>query len=131
MSEDYSYFDFVSVRGGREKMNANQCSLNFTKHTRGITINQEVTRYLSERNLNKVRIRYDNITGDVCLVFNREIGTIITKSGRKNFNFCIFNKKFAEKIAELLNLPLSEHTILNLGNNTSRNDICACYRIYK
>ena len=131
MNEDYTYFDFES-RGRRKKMDEHQCALNHYDKRHCLTINQTCSAYIIEQGLQRVRIRYDNITGDVCLVFNKEIGTPVGVTGKESQNSIISNMGFVAKIIELLNIVTdNRRVVLHLGNNTSKNKSCACYRIYK
>ena len=133
MSKNYVYFDLNSHKGRNHKMNDNQCSLNYSKNNRCLTINQKVSDYLLYAGFDRCRIRYDTDIDEVCLVFNKRIGVQATVNGKKEKNVTIRSKLFIEKISELLNinLEINKRMVLYLSNNESEDDHSAIYEIYK
>mgnify|MGYP007098721011 CR=1 FL=1 len=81
--EDFTFFDFENKRAGRNTIPENGFQiyiLNSAKSNNyAISMGKRASTSIIQKGLNKMRIRVDNITGQIHLVFNKSIGKNLYK----------------------------------------------------
>ena len=78
--EDFTFFDFAA-QADRTRLKSNQFSINRKRKNQMLTFNKEVSCLAMERGLLFLRIRKDNITGDLHPVFTKDTGLPVTPYG--------------------------------------------------
>ena len=77
--DDYKFYDFESNKGGRGRsLDENTIRIHNKKGNRSLVVNKYVTELIQKNNLLKLRIREDCITGELCMVFNKDKGRLAT-----------------------------------------------------
>lgn len=79
---DFTFFDFESKRGGRNTIPERGFQLYILKgksQNYTLSMGKLVSKQIIEKGLDKMRIRVDNITGQIHLVFNKTIGKSLNK----------------------------------------------------
>jgi len=129
--EDYTFDDF-DKSCTRSKLQENEISINYKKSNHTVTFNQDVSAEIVIGGLTHVRIRKDNITGDIHFVFNNTTGcaaTIRNTKGAKNI--IIINKDLVDFLVKELNLDknVSRSVIEISGNLANRSSEYLTYKI--
>jgi hypothetical protein len=105
-------------------MDINECALNLQSKQYRLTLNQNLSNILMKKNLLKVEIGEDDITGDIHLLFSQNKGRRLICSGRGKINLYIGYNKWMTILAERLCLEEGKRYILKLSNNKSiREDV--------
>lgn len=130
--EDFTFYDFTSSDGKR-RLQENQFSINHKKSNHSVTVCQQLSTTILNTKLLYLRIRKDNITGDIHFVFNREVGCKITTNGSsENKNVTIINKPLVEFLVKELSLSeSSERDVLELSKNLSNSPDYLTYKILR
>lgn len=130
--EDFTFFDFDKPSSVRERaIQEGQMAINYKNKNSYITFGQKETQEIACADLTKVRVRLDNITGAVHLVFNKEKGAAVTFKNRKNA--VISNQELVNFVMDKLKLPkkYGERHIVYIGCNLSNVDGFITYNILK
>lgn len=88
-SEDFTFFDFERPERQKRVINKGVASLVVCKTTRYLYINIDDSKEIAEKKLLRLRVRLDNITGAIHLVFNKTngaVGRVKKGSGGIEFN---------------------------------------------
>ena len=130
--EDFTFFDFDKPTGVRERtIQEGQAAINYKKKGSYLTFGQKETHDLYSLGLNKIRIRLDNITGAVHLVFNKDKGAAVTlRSGK---NAVVSNQELINFVMDKLKLQKKdgERHIIDIGCNLSKTNEFITYNILK
>ena len=130
--EDFTFFDFDEGSKIRErKIEKGQMAINYKTKNAYATMSREDTDDIANAGLDKVRIRVDNITGAMHLVFNKEKGATVTLKNKKNATMS--NQKMVEFLLEKLRLEKKDGTryLIDIGCNLSNVDGVITYNILK
>lgn len=127
--EDFTFYDFTSNERGR-RLQKNQFSINHKKGNFSVTFCIETSKQILDRELMFVRIRKDNITGDLHFIFNKQTGCKISVTGKSSKNVTIINKEFAMFFVKELRLSSdSDRDIAEHSNNLSNSGDYLTYKI--
>lgn len=74
--EDYTFYDFATPRKGK-KIIGRIARISNRAGSRRISFSKEISDEIKEIKPCKLRLRRDNITGDVHMIFNPEIGLAV------------------------------------------------------
>lgn len=126
--EDYTFIDFDNGSVQRAiKFVGREMLISSNKHSMYIRLSNSVSDEIDRKSLDRLRIRIDNLTGDIYLVFNCSIGLSFHKRiGRKTIS--INSKELVEKLNSLIkNNELKR--IEKLSDDLSNSDLYATYKI--
>lgn len=130
--EDFTFFDFDKPTGVRERMiQEGQAAINYKKKGSYLTFGQKETSDLFSAQLNHVRIRVDNITGAVHMVFNKDKGAAVTlRSGK---NAVIGNQELINFVMDKLKLDKKEgeRYMIDIGKNLSNTEDFITYNLIR
>ena len=135
--EDFTFYDFEKVSPVRErKIEDGYVAINYKNKGSYITLSKRETNDIQSEGLSKVRVRVDNITGAMHLVFNNEHGVAVTfkKSygyNIKTTNAILSSQQLVDFIVERLNLEKKDGSryLVNIGNNLSKTDGFLTYNV--
>ncbi len=130
--ENFTFFDFDKPSGVRERqIQEGQAAINYKKKGSYLTFGQKESQELCKAELNHVRVRLDNITGAIHLVFNKDKGAAVTLRNRKNA--IIGNQELVNFIMDKLKLEKKdgERHIIDIGCNLSKTNEFITYNILK
>lgn len=119
-------------RGGhRETLKYNEVLLQMLETEKSATyrirMNPSVGRTVVGKNLTKLDIMEDDLTGEIALVFNKEMGIELKRKG----NYIAVNSKdWVSRLYDHLQLEGTRVTLL-ITNNLSRDEDKCVYRIIK
>lgn len=129
--EDYTFYDF-ETRPQSARMSDNELSINHSEKNKSITFNIQVSDEIIQSGLMKLRVRKDNITGDLHLILNREHGSKITFTGKTRKNVTVINKALAEFLVKELQLDeKSIRDVINISKNISNSNEYRTYKIIR
>ena len=129
--EDFTFFDFES-RNWRSRMEDDEFAVNHSVSYKSVTFNQAISEEIIRSGLTKVRIRKDNITGDLHFVFNSENGSRITVTGKTRKNVVVANRSLVGFLVEQLRLDEdSARDVMHLSKNLANAGGYLTYKIMK
>lgn len=121
MNNDFTIIDFEKAqRGGRRVLQDNEATIKDDGHNRVLYINTHVRDIVVKAGCTKLRIRKDNLLGNLHLIFGREQG--LQCSDKKNAQLCYANKQLVEFLFKELGFAQGSGIYkLELGANLSTN----------
>lgn len=143
MQEEFVYIDFKHSRRGRAidrgTARLHYVSKNSEKVKNAyycITLNQEISNEIKDKDLQYLRLRQNTITGEIYFVFGKEEAADAVKAsfGRGNAKcISIYSKGLVETVINILEIPKekAEDYILKIGENKSRIADVVCLQIEK
>lgn len=127
--EDFTYYDFTGCER-RKRMNANQFAVNHSKNNKSVTFNQEVSSIVLKRDLMFLRVRVDNATGDIHLIFTKDTGCKLTTTGKTAKNVIAINKSLSDFLVEKLHLhDGSGRDLITMSDNLANSKDFLTYKI--
>jgi hypothetical protein len=142
--DDFEFIDFASTRGG-DRTQSNYC-MRLTRYPRikdgktklsvRLSLSTKVFNVLKKKGLNGFRVRKDNVTGELLLIFLDYVEGKYGKvnyGGRNDNTAIIQNRKFVDflvKEFKLNGVELHSHEI-ELSEDISNSDKYATFRIIK
>ncbi len=133
---DFTFYDFAnSNRNGRKITPEDIIVVNNKKGHYSIVFNRFVSETIKKTKNVKLRIRVDNVTGDIHLVFNKEIGLDVS-TNHKHFesdkNISVNNKDMVSLIFKLLKTDINIlRKEIRISSNLSNTDEYCTYKIIK
>lgn len=144
--DEFIYVDFKQYRsGGRGKaINRGAARLHYvtkdSERTKNpyycITLNNEISKEIREKDVPYLRLRKNTITGEIYLIFCKEETSDAAKisfgRGRSNC-ISIYSKGLVERVIDFLEISKenAEDYLLNIGENKSRIADVVCLQINK
>lgn len=77
--EDFTFYDFDGHSACR--IGDDQIAINHKKNYYSVTFSQKKSKEILKSGLKRVRIRVDNITGEIHFVINNDFGAILGRTG--------------------------------------------------
>lgn len=128
--EDFTFYDFGNSNS--RKLEPNHFSVNHKKSNYSVTFNLNTSKQILDSGLIFVRIRKDNITGDLHFVFNKQLGCKVSETGNSRKNVTIINKKLTMFLVEELKLSSeSDRDVVEHSNNLSNSSDYLTYKIMR
>ena len=118
--EDFTFFDFAA-QADRTRLKSNQFSINRKRKNQMLTFNKEVSCLAMERGLLFLRIRKDNITGDLHLVFTKDTGLPVTPTGTLKTNVLARSPQLISFLEKELCLPPGDSRCIALMSEDLSN----------
>lgn len=121
--EDFTFFDFEKNGTVRDRtIESGSAAINYKKKNAYLSFGIEDSQDIIKRNLMRMRVRLDNITGAIHFVFNADQGATATIKNKKNLNFS--NQQLVEFLCDKLKLEKKEgkRYIIKIGKNLSNTD---------
>lgn len=129
--EDFTFFDFTEStrKGSGRRLREHTFSVVYNDSS-CITINIEDGKIIREKQMTHLRVRKDNVTGELCLVFNKERG-IPLKLEKDVQTTTIQCKALVEFLYHELSLRLEKRTrhIFSISENIANSDEYVTFRI--
>lgn len=130
--EDFTFYDFEKKPAVSDRtIGKGHAALNYNKKNMCLSFGVHESTDIIKAKLMKVRVRVDNITGDMHLVFNRDQGAQATIKNQKNIS--ILNKDLVEFLMTTQCLPLNEGSrhIIDISGNLSNSPDYITYKIIR
>lgn len=125
--EDFTFFDFDCGRLSSRSIGKGQFAINNKRGNYKVTMNVEDSKTIIDNDLTFVRLRQDNVTGALHIIFNRTTGA---KCTRNKLNVTISNKEMVKFLIKILGYEDSEERVLvDISENISRSNEYATYLI--
>lgn len=125
--EDYTFFDFENSRRGREISGFAMRVYN-KRGNRRVQFSKNVGEVVTKRGLSKLRIRKDNMTGRIHLLFNRDKGVTIKNNGSNSpFSLRVNSVDMAAFLVKTFSLM--DGDVLNLSDDLSQSDEYATFEV--
>ena len=128
--EDFTFYDFEKKPSITDRtIGKGHIAINYKKKNMCVSFGVHESSDIIKAKLMKVRVRVDNITGDMHLVFNREVGAPATIRNEKNIT--IVNQQLVDFLMCALCLPLTDGTrpIIDISDNLSNSNDYITYKI--
>lgn len=129
--EDFTFYDFEKKPAVSDRtIGKGHAALNYNKKNMCLSFGTHESADIIKANLMKVRVRVDNITGDMHLVFNRDQGAPATIK-KKNIN--VVNKDLVEFLitTQCLSLKEGSRHIIDISENLSNSKDYITYKIIR
>lgn len=109
-------------QGNRKETPKNKILVTKSKNNyNAVTVNAHISRQLSEKGLDKVRVMRKKNTGDIMLLFNKENGLSFTLRGMKTIS--IHCKPFVDFLFDEFNpCSIKSRFYINISDNKSKRD---------
>jgi hypothetical protein len=115
-NEDYTFYDFFQKN--KSRIPDNHISISWHKRTYYLLISINISKEIRESGLDKLRVRVDNITNDIHLLFNNEVGLPVNLEGEIAIR--INNLDLVKLIYNHFSIK-EKHVRLPISNNLSNN----------
>ena len=123
--EYYTFYDFEAkpTRSGRY--------IHFSKTNKLCLsrVSKNIAKEIEQKRLTKCRVRRDNITGEICLVFNKDKGAQVSRN--TNGIFIRGGEKFYDFFRAMFDIDGQDTFNLNLSENKSNSDEFLTYVVSK
>lgn len=120
MNNDFTIIDFENAQRGRRVLQDNEATIKDDGHNRILYINKHVRDIVVKAGCTKLRIRKDNLLGNLHLIFSKEQG--LQCSDKKKAQLCYANKPLVEFLFKELGFAQGSGIYkLELGENLSTN----------
>lgn len=127
--EDFTFYDFDGNSDKRKIHKGTAVVMFKSEHNKYLLFGKTETEEIKKRGLIKMRVRVDNITGEIHFVFNKEHGAKAVNIER---NLKFTNTDLVVFLMEHLNLGKKEgRYIINIGENLSRTNEFITYKVSK
>ena len=130
--EDFTFYDFEKKPSVSDRtIGKGHAALNYNKRNMCLSFGTHESADIIKADLLKVRVRVDNITGDMHLVFNRQQGAPATIKNQKNIS--VVNKDLVEFLMTTQCLPLEDGSrhIIDISENLSNSKDYITYKIIR
>lgn len=129
--EDFTFFDFdKSPRGC--VMKADEFSLNHKAQYYTITFNMEVSTMIRKGGYKYLRIRHDNITGELHFIFTKNKGLQFSTEKNHAKNITIKNKDMVLFLINKLNISYnSVRTAIKISKNLANSNEFLTFKILR
>ena len=128
--EDFTFFDFEKKKAGQKlAIEEGTAALNYKIKDSFLSFGIAESAAIIKNNLLRMRVRLDNITGAIHLVFNKDQGAQATVKNDKNVT--ILNQELVAFLVDKLKLDKKEgeRYIIKIGKNLSNTDGFITYNI--
>lgn len=126
--EDFTFFDFKPNAKGRGTLYHNEARLTNGMQNKTLYFNARIRGLVFSMGLTKLRIRKDNLTGDVHFVFNKDTGLPCGGVTKKNLYFA--NKEMICALYDILGLDKNNKIYtLTLSDNMAKGGEFLTYKI--
>ena len=128
--EDFTFFDFDKNGSVRERsIEPGTAAINYKKKNGYLSFGIDESKEIIKRNLMRMRVRLDNITGAIHFVFNAEQGATAVIKNKKNIN--LNNQQLVDFLCEKLKLEKKDGSryIIKIGKNLSNTQGFITYNI--
>lgn len=128
--EDFTFLDFTANRGSKRLEN-HTISFYFGS-TSAMTLNIEDSKVIRDKDLTHLRLRIDNLTGELALIFNKKMGLELKKN-RDNYGVTICNKSLVTALHQYLHLPIEGKTyhVFAISEDKANSEDYATFKILK
>lgn len=118
--EEFEEIEFF--QGNKKETPKNKILVTKSKNNyNAVTINSHISRQLSKRGLDKVRVMRKKETGDIMLLFNKENGLSFTLKGMRTI--AIHCKGFVDFLFNEFNpCSIESRFYINISDNMSKRD---------
>ena len=130
--EDFTFYDFEKKAGINERtIGKGHAALNYNKKNKCLSFGVHESADIIKAKLMKVRVRVDNITGDMHLVFNRDQGAPATIKNQKNIS--VVNSQLVDFLMTTMCFDLTEGSrpIIDISDNLSNSADYITYKIIR
>lgn len=128
--EDFTFYDFSTSVGKGRKLEENTFSINNKKGNRYVTFCKSKSIEIINGGYKYLRVREDNITGDLHFVFTKNIGLKFNYKDSAT-SVLIMNKQLVDFLLEKLSAKNEDRVVCRLSDNISRADDFLTYKIIK
>lgn len=127
--EDFTFYDFGN--GSSCRIGDDQIAINHKKNNYSITFSQTKSKEILKSGLKRVRIRVDNITGEIHFVINNDFGAILGRTGSgSSVNVKIGNKQLVKFLCNRLKFDeKSDRDLVYISNDLANNKDYITYKI--
>ena len=128
--KDFTFYDFTNGVGQGRKLAENSFSINNKKGNRYVTFGKDKSLEIIQGGFEHLRVREDNITGDLHFVFTKDMGLSF---GYKNNNKSVIinNKQLVEFLSMRLGVNLGDNKAFKISDNMSKTSEFLTYKIIK
>ena len=130
--EDFTFFDFGQTTQRSGYMKADEFSLNHTKNNYTVTLNMEVSNMIREGKFDHLRIRMDNITGEIHLIFTRDKGLKFRSEEGIKKNVSISSKEMVQFLVHQFGInDESGREIIKISKNLANSNDFLTFKILR
>lgn len=127
--EDFTFFDFAPATGQGRKLEENTFGVNNKLGNRYVTFSKNKSNEIIDGEFDHLRVREDNITGDLCFVFTKNTGLPFNYKNKKSI--IINSKQLVDFLSSKMGVNLGENKVFKLSENMAKTNDFLTYKILK